>query len=351
MSVWVFAILAKATGAHTPIELARAVQLLNCAALTLLFGFAFTRKDEDEQTVWFWTAALAAVDPLGIILQRKIWAQSVLPIFAWALFLAWRARSSLIGSLCWGVAGALLGQIHMSGFFYAAVFVVWSVYAHIRKTNPQPTRWIAWFVGSVLGSLPMIPWLNYLRTAKPALSHWPAPPPALGGNAWRLWVQDAVGWNLDYSLGTVHFGHLGAWPFIGETPTFLVLGGLFVSAGVGGLLVLFLALKLASERLGLLERLRSDGAVAHNLGLAGYGLLMNVLPFWFYRHYLLIVFPFESMTIPLAAHVAGRRSVWVAAVWVAHLVIACTVLWYLHENHGAPGADYGVGYQFQRQHP
>jgi hypothetical protein len=349
LSVWVFPALAWLTGADDPVSLASAVELLNCFALGVLFFFAWQRAEEDRG-LWLWTAALAAVDPLGIVLQRKIWAQSVLPIFALALFLTWRARARALPAFLWGIAGAVIGQVHMSGFFYAFVFVLWAAWASLRWYRRQPTRWFFWLVGSVLGSLPMIPWIQYLLKSKPSMAHWGLPPPALGGNVWRLWIEDATGWNLEYSIGRAHLKQLEAWPLIGGTKTHLVSGALLASAILGGLLVLFTLWGLVRERAAVVERVSRDGPVAHNLGFGAYGLLMNVLPFSFYRHYLILAYPFESMTLPLLGWLPKRRMAWLAVLWLSHLIIAVSLLYYLHATHGAPGADYGVAYQFQGRH-
>jgi hypothetical protein len=346
LSVWVFPAIAWLTRASTPVELARAVALLNSLAVVLLFGFAWTRPSSGERRLWLWTTALAAVDPLGILLQRKIWAQSVLPIFALALFLSWRSRASASGAFFWGIAGAVIGQVHMSGFFYAAIFVAWALLSHLR--GAIRVRWGAWLAGSVLGSLPLIPWLLYLEHTRPKPAHWPAPPPELGGNVWRLWMEDVVGWNLNYSLGNRHFEELRRWPVNGA-PTHLVAAALWTSIGVAILLGLLLVWQVIRTRGRSLAPARLDGPTAHNLAFGGYGLLMNLLPLHFYRHYLILVFPFESMTLPLTAWVAGGRFRWLGIVWAAHLIVAVCLLFYLHVHHGAPGSDYGVTYEFQFQ--
>ena len=98
LSIWFFAGLAKITGATTPIGLARAVQVLNCAALGALALFAL-RFAGDERRAWLWALNLAALSPTGILVQRKIWAQSVLPLLCVLMLMAWWRRRTF-----WGLA-------------------------------------------------------------------------------------------------------------------------------------------------------------------------------------------------------------------------------------------------------
>src|SRR5262249_25677707 len=86
LSLWVFAGLDYLFGVKSPPDLARAVQLLNCAALFALVLFAVTQLSGAARERWLWAAALWAANPLALIFERKIWPPSVLPLAAVALF-------------------------------------------------------------------------------------------------------------------------------------------------------------------------------------------------------------------------------------------------------------------------
>jgi hypothetical protein len=122
MSVWVFILLGKLFGATEPMGLCRAVMLLNIAALLLAFWFAIRWLKDSERTPWLWGLALACVNPFAILYHRKIWAQSVLPFFSMLFLMSWWKRATNWGAFFWGFVGACIGQIHMSGFFFAGGF-------------------------------------------------------------------------------------------------------------------------------------------------------------------------------------------------------------------------------------
>src|ERR1043166_3203941 len=111
-TVWSFVALAKVTGAQTPVELARACQLLNIAALLLLVGFALYSVPKEQREPWLWAAALVAVNPLAVLLHRKIWPNSVMPAATMLLIIAFWYRDRRLGALVWGFIGAAVG------FFY-----------------------------------------------------------------------------------------------------------------------------------------------------------------------------------------------------------------------------------------
>ena len=76
MSVWVFVVLARITGSHHPPELARAVQLLNIAAIVGLLVFAMRVVPAEEREPWLWAVALVSVNPMAVLLHRKIWCSA-----------------------------------------------------------------------------------------------------------------------------------------------------------------------------------------------------------------------------------------------------------------------------------
>jgi hypothetical protein len=75
----------------------------------------------------------------------------------------------------------------------------------------------------------------------------------------------------------------------------------------------------------------------------GYGTLMTISTIVIHRYYLLITFPLEFVW--LARLVRNRK--FLTAVCVCEFLISAAFLYYIHVNHGAPNADYGIGYQYR----
>src|SRR6188474_2390623 len=176
LSVWIFVPLARVAG--DPVVLAQIVQFGNVAALLgfAIFGGsrAFTAP---ARQLWFAGLALMSVNPIAIVLARKIWAQSLLPVFSVAMLAAHAGRSSWAGAFIWGLVGVLTGQIHMSGFFLQAALVLFTATSAFpgrrssqseggRRKDPHEsaprTRWSAWAVGSAVGAVPLWPWARDL---------------------------------------------------------------------------------------------------------------------------------------------------------------------------------------------
>lgn len=110
LSVWIFAVLAKLSGARDPLSLCRAVVAMNGLAFVLLAVGAWRLLPVRRREPWGWALALAAVNPIALLLQRKLWAQSVLPVLCVLFLLGWLRRERWWGAALWGLAGALLGQ-------------------------------------------------------------------------------------------------------------------------------------------------------------------------------------------------------------------------------------------------
>ena len=155
LSVWVFSLLGYV--ANTPLEMARGVQIINIIALLGFIYFAKKSFKGQEQSQWYWALALLAANPLYILFSRKIWAQNMLPIFCLFFIVGHFYRTKNWGALVWGMVGAMLGQIHMSGFFYAFGFFLLSVLFDYKRKNPW--AWKSWFLGSVVGSIGLLPWI------------------------------------------------------------------------------------------------------------------------------------------------------------------------------------------------
>ncbi len=396
MSVWAFVLLARAFGVTTPTGLGLAVMGMNVGALALLFAFAMRIVDESERERWLWALALVAVSPLAVLRERKIWAPSIFPALAvifWAAF--WR-RDRRAGAFVWGLVGVLLGQIHMSGFFFAAGVVVWEAIrgrtgreapspaeaqtdgaasarssearertdgaASARSSEarertdgadsppPRRTRWSAWLAGSLLGALPMVPWLGYVLHHPSSSSAWDWRE-LVTPRLWLYGLGDSLGLGLNYNLGVAGFVDFLRYPRIGGVSTYLVgssqaLIALAGCAFVAGALV-------RAWRTGRRGRsaVAIHGADATSNALRatflGYGALVAMSGLLVQRHYLVVTYPLEWVllaALALGVEKHGRRLL--AVLWAAQLVVTTSLLAYLHAHGGAAG-DYGVAYRLQ----
>jgi hypothetical protein len=352
MSVWLFVALARVLRVTTPTGLALAVMALNVVALVLLFAFALGAMRGREREAWLWAVALAAVNPLAVVIQRKIWAQSVLPLFALVFWIGWWRRERWGRAFAWGLVGALLGQVHMSGLFFAAGVAGWEWLAGPRAPGGTGSsfvrpRWAAWLAGSLLGALPMIPWIAYVFHAPPSDSAWQWRQ-VVTPNFWIYGLTDALGLGLQYNLGLASFGTFLRYPLVSGTPTFLVaLAHAFIVLAASGVLAPALAQAWGQRRVWRSEiRGRSATRRALAATFLAFGVLLTLSGRILYRHYLVVTFPLEWVFIAgLALTVPhGRRLL--AVLWGSQLVITTAFLFYIHANGGAPG-DYGTSYRHQ----
>jgi hypothetical protein len=344
MGIWVYSLMVRAFGLDTPVSLVRGVMVLNVIALGALLVFALRVVPARQREPWLWATALLAVSPLAVLFSRKLWIQCVLPPFVMAALLGWWKRATRAGAFGWGLVGAWLGQIHMSGFFLAAGIVLWTALFDRRSV-----RWRWWLVGSLLGAATLVPWLGHILSthSSPTRSLLNTVEPLF----WPFWVSYPLGYNLFSSFGSDAWKFL-AWPTVDGVSLYLMLIA-FALLTAAALAIYADALTLAiwprRRRAG-----RPLGGRATDTGLVlrgsfwGYGLLFTLSGFVFYRHYLIVAFalPFVSLAVcALLAPSRGRRLLTVLVV--AEAAISVGYLTYIHVRGGVPGGDYGVAYDHQ----
>ena len=340
LSVAIFVGLAKVFGAHTPPDLAQAVQILNCLALVILAAFAWKCTHSANREAWLWGTALVCVSPIAVLLHRKIWAQSTLPFFCMLAILGWNYRYKRWGAFVWGFIGALLGQIHLSGFFVMFVLWIWTL---LKK---YPVKWPFWILGSVLGVIPMIPWVIQIFQ-QGSLHSVPASGLEIRNaveNFWEFWITNALGVGLSYSLHRDEFFTFWKYPYVFRTPTFLVGIAHLVLIRMGlGMFYLSLKdfwgeLKSRNKTKRKVLFLGSQEPATVTLKKAsywGYGLLLHLTGVRVTRHYLLITFPLEWVWLSSLALRRPRTQKLLPYIWGLQLFISSLFLYYIHVNHGA----------------
>ncbi|MBS2033263.1 MAG: hypothetical protein JST54_35645 [Deltaproteobacteria bacterium] len=346
LSVWLFAGIDRLFDASTPLQLDRGVVTLNVLAMGLLAVFIWRNVAEDQREAWCWAALIAAVNPIVLLLDRKIWTLSAFPIFCVAFIWTWWRRDKWWGAALWGLIGALLGQIHMSGFFFAFSFFLCS--AVVRGPERKKTRWPYWLVGSVLGAITLKPWVLYVLSGQ---DHGPPWSWEVVTNLrfWRLTFSDMLGTGLDYSLGRSYFDFLRYPISFQEFYPAIYLQGISLTCGLA--IIGFAVVSLWKRRAEWKTAWRwpwraSESSLAAFAAIFIFGTLLTVGGVYVHRHYLHITFPFEGLLLALLAlNYAPKPRLWLAAIVIAQLGLSVTFLDYIHTNGGAPGGDYGRAYR------
>ncbi len=345
LSVWSFIALQKLSGATTPVGLARAVHVVNILAILTLFSFIATVVTRQEKRGWLWGAALICVNPLAVVFHRKIWAQSLLPLLAMVFLIGWWHRKRhWAGAFVWGLTGALLGQIHLAGFFLAAAVIAWTI---VFDPERKAVSWTAWGLGTALGSLGLIPWLLELGIhngrSGPTfhMSAW------FNFKWWNYWISNNSGIVSEHFLGD-HFWSFLQFPLIDQQPTYLV-GALHVVLLLSLLYVIGLLIRrlvtIRGRWLHAFAGLGSESSLIIAAYLWGCGILMTAAGIVIQRHYLLIAFPLTSIWLGrLLADDRPRGAKIFGVIWSAQLLVSAFFLYYIHVNGGAPNGDYGVSY-------
>ena len=350
MSVWVFMALGKLFHVDDPVSLARVVQWLNVAAILLQVAFAWRCVPWPDREFWLWSAALLSVNPLAVLFHRKIWPPSVLPIFIVALLVAWWFRERRFAAFAWGLIGAVIGQIHLGGFHFAAAAVVWTWWFGEKRT-----AWKSWGLGSALGALPMIPWLKYLiatHGTRPAANvKWEH---IFEAKFWLRWFSEPFGWGVDYALGD-DFGDFLLQPVIAGQATWLV-GALQAAAIASAPWLLVRVYRQRRLLFGAEARaqMRVPTVMAQDMALWGYGALLTLTLTPIHCHYMIIAYPLEFIWLARMAlggrpdrssrAMAGRALL--AGICVVQLLLSASLLGYVHVKQTIHG-DYGTVYRAQ----
>ena len=368
LSVWIFVPLGRCVS--SPTVMAGVIVFLNIVGL---IGFAAAVRaylPHTEQEPWLWGLSLQAVSPFAVRMSRKIWPPSVLTPLLLLLWISHRHRRSPAGAFIWGLVGALIGQVHLSGWFVAAGLVIGTFIAEKSAKLSGFRHWRFWLIGTVLGLLGAIPWAIALPTS-------PILPAA--GNVNTSPIARVVGYA--YSLigaatSAFPFAFLGLGhdteayrigPIVEGIPTHVPdLVSLFVvlAIAVGILMKLARALKDQIQRwlggrnisrvdhrpagdspanLELFQGGQEDGSTAFYLwctiGIPA-ALFLLTTNVYFY-HYFFVFCPF--LFVLVAVCLLPRRGLLLGVV-LAQAIMTCAFLNYIHQNGGTRRGEYGLTY-------
>jgi hypothetical protein len=325
LSIWSFAALARLI--HDPVVMTQAVQVLNVLALWGFAWWVLSTWPRADQGVGLWGVALFAVSPLPVLFARKIWAQDLLPVFVLPWLWAHARRETRAGAFMWGLLGALLGQLHMSGFFAAGALFVASLLQDRAKFP-----WLPWLAGSTCGALLLLPWLRLVLTPGTA-------PPTVGELSLSFFSEaltHAWGLGLRYPLGRTYVTFLQGPELAGVTTH---LAGLARYALLG--LLVFSAVMLIRER----RKLTLSAALRIYLWtIVIGGLSLSLLRVHVFTHYLIAWSPLLHIA---AAWMLYRQRLALLALCGCQLLLTASFLLFIHQHGGVPNADYGIAYSHQ----
>jgi len=325
LSVWPFALMAYV--ARTPEGLTHGVMCLNALAL---LGFALWVRcawPAPSRNLGYWAIALLAVSPFAVLYSRKLWAPDVLPVFLLPWLWCHSLRKTPLFSFLWGLFGALLGQVHMAGFFAALGLVVATLWVDRHSVRVFP-----WLFGSAWGSIPLLLWIHcLLQTSHPPASHSFALTEVV-----VLAITTTWGTGLEHSLGP-EMATFMRGPLIAGTDTGLVSVAHWMLGAIG----VYAAAILYRDRrkMECPDHLRT-ALVGVSLGIIFLSLAFVPL----YEHYLIVFCPLLQVAW---AWILSRRRQLLVVVTLLQLFLSASFLFYIHGHAGARSGDFGVTYEEQ----
>ncbi len=324
-SIWPFGVLAHV--ARTPLAMTVAIIALNVLALAGFTLWVVRAWNPRDRAIGVWGVALFAVSPLPVLFARKIWAQDVLPVLLVPFLWAHTFRQRPLAAFSWGLFGALLGQIHMSGFFAAAALALATL-----VLDRKGTHWLAWLAGSAIGALLLVPWVTFLLSGESNR--------ASGYTVSLRFFYDAFmtawGLHLRYSLGK-NFGAYLRSPEVFGASSWLI--------GIAHIALGLLAIATAVVLLRKFRLLQMSRELRiHTLAIGLAGILLHLGGITIHPHYMIV---FSPMLHVLAAWALSQSPRFLGAAVGLQAFVTATFLWFIHVQGGAPRGDYGVTYRAQ----
>jgi hypothetical protein len=357
MSIWIFILLGYLFDTQTPPELARAVQVMNIAAILCFIAFALVAVPRAKREVWLWAAALWSVNPLAVIYERKIWPPCTLPLLMVGMIAAWHWRRHWLGSFAFAFVAVLGGQIHPTATFLGAALFLWAMLGDWTHWRWHTFRFSGLVAGAVLGALPALKWflayagsekLNDLR------------PPLL--TFFGRFLTEPFGFGADHVLGPNPFADFLHWPYWGHVPSWL---GLHVHALLALIAVGVFAVAgwrvLRQRRISPWLLFVGAGETGRMVRAVffGFGAILTLLTMTgggLYPHYLIVTTPIMMLWLVLTVAYADggtlrdRGRLVLSAICLLAGAITLMLLAYIHEVGDIVG-EFGPSWEWrQMQH-
>lgn len=346
MSIWFFAMIGQF--ADHPIAMVQWVQWLNVCTLLLLTGFVFWQVPHSEQLTWLWGIAIASVNPLAILLSRRIWQPDVLAFFCFFIFLGHWMRKKPLGSFTWGLFGIWSAQLQMGGFFLVASLALWTFICDLRQNVFRKTMWCYWGLGTLIGGIPLIPWfLEVIPELSGSRKYWLS---LLFPKYYAQWSTTALGVNLSFTLKESFWKEFLKQPFLSGWPTFL-MGVLHLVLVIIGILLIYQGSCRLLTRQRENQVNREESSLIFYFHSVGFmvGLLFALARINVHPYYIAIAFPFPYLWL---AQLCQRRFSYLLTITLCQLLISINFLVHVHLTGGLAecGQGYGVSYRFQTEY-
>lgn len=270
------------------------------------------------------------VSLLPVIFSRKIWAQDLMPLFIaliWYCYLL--TNKNIIYAFFAGLTGALSGQLHLSGFYYAAgLFIATFCFKKFRLK-----QWISMLAGFIAGLVPAVGWLNAVfhnQGSVASISN------LLKFEFWLHAVSDPPGINARYSLGE-------------KTTDFLVFGNSWLPALIVfliGIIVLWGLGKFFIKRHYRAFSTQNEYLFVFMAFVLIPGLLMTISGIPVRSHYLIGASPFLCMCFVVIINKLGFN--YVKGYIALQALLTMLFLCYVHTRQHV-GGDYGETYNCQKE--
>ncbi len=345
LSVWCF--IAMAWVSPDPIDMVRWVQVSNIAAIGLFIVFILRYIPKSEQLVWLWGIAIMSVNPLAIHFSRALWAQDILPFVVFFVFAGHWFRHLRWGAFVWGLVGTLIGQIHMTGFFWQASLVLMTLISPQnwglggQKVSKFTTNWRFWFLGTTIGLLPMIPWIRQIGGTAATIAR-PSWAEILTPNFPLHWLLSSWGLNLEYDLGPEFWRSFLAEPRLFGYPTFTAaVALLFLAVSAIAAMIRWYRSRRKTYDLTL-----TPNSIEPYLWAAGVimPILLLLARVRVPAHYLIVLYPFVHIWVAILERGRVRSLV---AICSAQLFLSLCFLVFIHIHNGGPEAFYGTVYRLR----
>jgi hypothetical protein len=354
MSVWIFVLLGLVFQPETPPDLARAVQLLNVAALLAFLAFVLTAIPRRQREPWLWSLALWAVNPLAVVYERKIWPPSVLPIFVVAMLFGWWYRRHWLGAFVFALVTTVAAQIHPTAMFLGLAILAWTLFDDRRAFRVSGL-----IAGAALGIVPALSWFaSYYNEGSDKLHK--LRPPWL--TFYGRWFTEPFGFGPDHTLGPLEVPRFMAWPMIGGQATY---GGLLLHFAVALLAVGLLAwAAVRLYRSGLLSDRwlflgETAGGRLVRAAFFGFGTVLTLLTIrggGLYPHYLIVIAPIMTLWVALTAAfadggtLATRGRALLAGLCACDALLVVLLFSYIDAT-GSIRGEFGPSWAWQQAQP